>query len=117
MGFLGHNFGSRHARRSNKGSIDAVDHVVSKKSLNQNFGLLDWRPGLVKVGQKTQNAPHFAALSQANPSPKSKIFFNRTNKSFRIRRGFEQLSSYSGWRVITKKTSAHLLALLVVKGF
>jgi len=44
MGFLGHNFGSRHARRSSKGSIDAGDHLVSRKSLSQNFGPLDWRP-------------------------------------------------------------------------
>jgi len=27
-GFLGHNFGSKHARRSSKGSIDAGDHLV-----------------------------------------------------------------------------------------
>jgi len=53
MGFLGHNFGSRHARRLSKGSIDAGDHLVSKKSLSQNFGPLDWRPGPVKFGQKT----------------------------------------------------------------
>ena len=32
MGFFGHNFGSRHARRSSKGSIDAGDHLASKKS-------------------------------------------------------------------------------------
>jgi len=30
MGILGHNFGSRHARRSSKGSIDAGDYLVSK---------------------------------------------------------------------------------------
>ena len=41
MGFLGNNFGSRHARRSSKGSIDAGDYLVSKKSLSQNFGPLD----------------------------------------------------------------------------
>jgi len=35
MGFLGHNFGARHARRSSKGSIDAGDHLVSRKSLSQ----------------------------------------------------------------------------------
>jgi len=29
MGFLGHNFGSRHARRSSKGSIDADNCLVS----------------------------------------------------------------------------------------
>jgi len=57
MGILGHNFGSRHARRSSKGSIDAGDCVVSKNSLRQNFGPWDWRPGPVKIGQKTENTP------------------------------------------------------------
>jgi len=56
MGFLGHNFGSRHARRSSKGSIDAGDHLGSKKSLSQNP--LHWHPGPVKVGQKTQMTPN-----------------------------------------------------------
>jgi len=50
MGFLGHNFGSRHAIRSSKGFIDAGDHLVSKISLSQYFGLLDWRPDPVKFG-------------------------------------------------------------------
>jgi len=78
---------------------------------------LDWRPGPVKIGQKTQNTPHFASLSQVNPSPKSKnVFLNRTKKTFRIRRGLEQLSSYSGWQVIIKKPRANLLARAVVEG-
>jgi len=42
--------------------------------------------------------------------------FNRTKKTCRIRRGFEQLSSYSGCRVITKKPCANLLVRVVVKG-
>jgi len=75
MGFLDHNFGSRHARRSNKGSIDAGDHLVSKKSLSQNFGPLDWRPGPVKVGQKTQNTPILRASPRWTPHPNHKIFF------------------------------------------
>jgi len=33
--FLGHNFGSRHARKSIKGSIDGGDHLVSKQSVNK----------------------------------------------------------------------------------
>jgi len=57
MGFLGHNFGSRHARRSSKGSINAGDHLVFKNSLSQNFGPWDWRPGPVKVGQKPKTPP------------------------------------------------------------
>jgi len=40
-GFLGHNFSSRHARRSNKSSIDADDHLVFKKILNHKNGSLD----------------------------------------------------------------------------
>jgi len=49
MRFLSHNFGSRHARRSSKGSIDAGDHLIFKKRLSQHFGPLDWRPGPVKL--------------------------------------------------------------------
>ena len=74
MGFLGHNFGSRHARRSSVGSIDAGDYAVSKKGFNQNFGPLDWRPGPIKLVKKRKH-PHFAILSQANPSHKSKNCF------------------------------------------
>jgi len=110
MGFLGHNFGSRHARRLSKGSIDAGDHLVSTKSLSQNFCPLDWRPGPVKVGQKTKNTPTLRASSRRTPHLNQKFFFHRTKKTCRIRKGFEQLSSYSGWRVITKKTRAKLLA-------
>jgi len=39
MGFLGHNFGSRHARRSSKGSIDVGDHLVFKKK-NSLFNVI-----------------------------------------------------------------------------
>ena len=66
---------------------------------------------------KNRKQPHFASLPQTNPSPESKnFFFNTTKKSSRIGRGFELLSSYSGWRVITKKPRAHILALVGVKG-
>jgi len=37
MGFLGHNSGSRHAKRSMKGSTDADDHLVSKIILSQEM--------------------------------------------------------------------------------
>jgi len=74
MGFWDDNFGSRHTRRLNKGSIDAADYLVSIKSLNQNFGPLDWRPRPVKFCQKNKNTPLSEPL-QANPSPKSKNCF------------------------------------------
>jgi len=57
MGFWGDNFGSRHARRSSKGSIDAEDYLFSTKRFSQNFGPLDWRPRLIKIGQKNENTP------------------------------------------------------------
>ena len=75
MGFLGHNFGSRHARRSSKGSIDAGDRVVSKNSLRQNFGPWDWRPGPVKIGQKTENTPILRAPPNRTPHPNQNFFF------------------------------------------
>jgi len=114
--FSGHNFDCRHARRSTKGSIDAGDYLVSKQSFSQNFGPLDWRPGPVKVGQKIENTPTLGARPKRTPHPNQKFFFNRTKKTYCIRRGFEQLSSYSGWRVITKKARANLLARAVVEG-
>jgi len=40
-GFWGHNFGSRHGRRSIKGCIDADDRLVSKKILSHKNGSLD----------------------------------------------------------------------------
>jgi len=77
---------------------------------------LDWRPGSVKVGQKIETPPLCEPLPGEPLTQIKKNFFNRTKKSCRIRRGFEQLSSYSGWQVITKKPRANLLARAVVKG-
>jgi len=57
MRFLSHNFGSKYTRRSSKSSIDTGVYVVSKRSLNQNFRPLNWRPGPIRVGQTTQNTP------------------------------------------------------------
>jgi len=74
IGFLGHDFGSRHARRFSKGSLDAGDHLVSTKSLNQNFGPLDWRPGHVKVGKKTQNTPTLRASPRRTGHPNQNFF-------------------------------------------
>jgi len=117
MGFLGHNFGSRHTRRSNKSSIDAGDHLVSKKVSAKILAHWIGVQGPSKLVKK-QKTPPFARPSQAKPSPKSKnLFFNRTKKTCCIRRGFEQFSSYSGWRVITNIARANLLALAVVEGF
>ena len=71
---------------------------------------------LSKLVKKTET-PQLCEPLPGEPLTQIKyFFFNRTKKSCRIRRWFEQLSSYSGWRVITKKTSANKLARAVVKG-
>ena len=115
MRFLGHNFGSRHARRSSKGSIDAGDHLISKKKFEPKF----WPIGLAsRVRQSWSKNPKTPICEPLPGEPLTQIkkfFFNRTKKTCRIRRGFEQLSSYSGWWVITKKTRANLLARAVIK--
>jgi len=59
MGFLGHNFDSRHARRSSKGSIDAGDHLVSEKSLSQNFCLMGLASRARQSRSKNRKHPHF----------------------------------------------------------
>jgi len=72
---LGHNVGSRHARRSSKGSVDVGDSPVSNRSFSQNFGPLDWRPGSVKIGQKNENTPNLRASPRRTPHPNQNIFF------------------------------------------
>jgi len=61
MRFLDHNFGSRHARRSSKGSIDAGDRLVSKKMFEPKFWPIGLASRAVKVGQKAQNTPTLRA--------------------------------------------------------
>jgi len=74
-GFLTHNFGYRHARKSIKGSIDADFDVVFNKTLSQKNGLMGWGPGPAKGGQNFQNMPCLWRHLQ-KPPPKPKNFFS-----------------------------------------
>jgi len=66
---------------------------------------------------KNRKCPQFASLSQPNPLLESKnCFLNWIKKFSRICRGFEQLSSYCGWRVIAKNPRAAIVALVGGKG-
>ena len=106
MGFLSHNSGSRHDRRSIKSSEDADDHLVSKTILSQKNGSLHWRPGPGKVGQKRRNMPSLLRHQQKKNKPKTKKILLHLNwKTCWIRRWFEQLSSSIGWRVIALQKS------------
>ena len=113
MFFWGHYFSSRHARRSNKCSIDAGDYPVSKKIWAKIVAHWIGVQGSSKLVKKTKKT-----LSEPLPSePLTQIkknFLNRTKKTCCIRRAFEQLSSYTGWWVITEKARANLLARKVV---
>jgi len=71
--FLGHNFGSRYARKPFKGSKDSDDIPVSKKNLSQKTGSLDWRPGPGKVGRKNAKTSPVVTSPKENPKLKKKI--------------------------------------------
>ena len=71
---LGHNFGSRHARRSSKSSIDAGDYLVSRKSLIQNFPHWIGVQGLSKLVKKTKTPPLSETLP-GEPLTQIKKFF------------------------------------------
>jgi len=80
MGFLSHNAGSIQARRSIKGSKDMDDHLVSKK-IEPKKRLIRLAPRARQSWSKIQKYPHLWCPP-------------------RIRRRFEQFSSYGGWRVM-----------------
>jgi len=102
MGFLGHNSGSRHARRSSKGSIDAGDHLVSNNVWSKFLAHWIGVQGPSNLVKKPKTPPLWEPLPGEPLTQIKKKIFNRTKKTCRIRKGLEQLSSYSGWRVITK---------------
>jgi len=68
-----HNFGSRYARKSVKGSKDADHSIVSNQILNQKNGSLGWRPGPGKVSLKGEIIPQLWRHLQKTPNLKRKI--------------------------------------------
>ena len=73
--------------------------------------------GPSKFVKKPKTPPLCEPIPGQNLTQIKKCIFNRTKKTCCIRRGFEQLPSYSGWLIITKKARSNLLARAVVKGF
>jgi len=70
---MNHNFHSRYARKSFKGSKDA-ECGVSKKILSQNNGPMDWGPGPGKDGQKKQKYSHLQRSPHRTPNRKPFFF-------------------------------------------
>jgi len=54
---LTHNSGSRYSSKPIKGSKDLDDSLDSKKTLNQNNGLLGWHPEPGKISPRGKNMP------------------------------------------------------------
>ena len=75
MGFLGHNFGSKHAWRSSKGSIDAGDHLVSKKVWAKILAYWIGVQGLSKLVKKPKAPPLCEPLPGEPLTQIKKIFF------------------------------------------
>jgi len=69
----GHNFGSRYARKPTNDTKDLDDSLISKTTLSQKSGSLDWRPGSGKIGQKTQNTPT-CDVTPIEPKTKKIVF-------------------------------------------
>jgi len=72
---MSHNFRSRYASKSFKGSKDADFGLVSKNILSQNNGPIGCGPGPGKGGQKKAKTSAITAVYPANPEPKTKIVF------------------------------------------
>jgi len=71
MGFLSYNSGSRHARRSIKGSKDAEDHLVSTKT-EPNIWLIGLASKARQNWSKSQKHALFVTSPRENPKCKSK---------------------------------------------
>jgi len=66
--------------------------------------------GQAKMAKITQKHPYLWHSPQEASNPKQKTFFLDVNqKTCWIGRGFEQLSSSSGWRFMAKKGRANML--------
>jgi len=89
--FFSHNFGSRYASKSFKGSIDADFRLVYNKTLSQGNGSMDWGPGSGKGGQKCEKLPSLWRHLQKTPNPKRKAFFSISTR--RLAESVEGLNS------------------------
>jgi len=114
---MSHNFRSRYARKSVKGSIDADFDLVFNKTLSPTNDPFGRRPGPGKDGQNNPKTPLLVTFPPESSNPKRKnFFFDFDYKTCWIRRGFEQLSGSIAWRVIGLQISAKNDPARVLKG-
>ena len=95
--------------------ILATDMLASQSralfwpSFQQNFEPIEWVNGLgPRAGQKWPKFLHAHIVTSPPETPHRKTFsFDFDYKTCWIRRGFEQVSSSSGWRFVAKKGPAY----------
>ena len=108
--FLSHNFVSRCASKSIKGSKDSFSSHKSKKTLSEKNS--HWAGGQAKLAENAQTCSH---CDVTHKEPK-KFFFDLKSKTCQIRRGFDQLSSSIGRQDMTGQSLGHYSCFAVLKG-
>jgi len=72
---MSHNFPSRYARKSIKGSVDVDFDLVFNETLSPKNGPLGRRPGPGKDGQNNEKTPLLVTFPPEKLKPKTKKFF------------------------------------------
>jgi len=98
--FLIHSFGSRYAKKPMKSSKGSDDSLDSKNNFSQKNGLLAWRSGQGKLSHKIVKTCLNYDVTYKEPQTPNEKIFKENYRSWRVRRGFEQLSSAIGWKVM-----------------
>jgi len=118
--FFSHNFGSRYARKSNKGSKDSDDSLDSQTILIQKIGSLGWRPGPEEIRRKGKNAPTCDVLHKCHQTAKEKKIFSISTRLVESVEGLNSCRAHSAgelWIVMELKSLVEKVAAMVVKGF
>jgi len=79
---------------------------------------LDWREGPGNLSQKGAKTCIHCDVTYREPQIRNekKIFFSLKWKTYRVRGGFEQLSSSIDWQVMELQTLVKKLAVVGLKG-
>jgi len=76
------------------------DHLVSKQNLSQKMAHYISAQSQLNWVKDSKTCLLCDVTKRKTPHKSNNVFFNRNYKTCWIRGGFEQLCSYSSWRVI-----------------
>ena len=114
-GFLSHNFVSRCASKSIKGSKTRF-RVTNPKNLWAKKVRIGLAPRARQRCQKCTDSLSLWRNTQKNKIQAKKYFFDLKLKTCRIHRGFDQLPSSIGRQVMTSQSLGHYSGFAVLKG-